>query len=57
MRGLGGRAARALYVHRRGISDTTQEILSLEVVPLKGGRSISVAFVLAPASQPMPQWQ
>ena len=22
MRGLGGRAARALYVHRRGISDT-----------------------------------
>ena len=38
MRGLGGRAARALYVHRRAISDTTQEILSLEVVPLKGGQ-------------------
>ena len=36
MRGLGGRAARALYVHRRAISDTTQEIVSLEVVSLKG---------------------
>ena len=44
MRGLGGRAARALYVHRRAISDTTPEILSLEVVPFKWGhvRHISV---------------